>query len=145
METWSLRVQVSRWAAVSVTPGQYRHSLDCIFPILESLSLVGKIDCIILKLKVFCSGESPNILDIWYEEESSTPGCLSSSLELSRIVKISFVWVQLSIFRKLLFLELNLPININYKCNCFPCLFKTLLCRKRSCWHGHFIQFIYSF
>ena len=84
IETWSLRVQVSRWAAVSVTPGQQSHSVDCILPILESFSLVGNI----LEWNVFCSGESPNILDMWYEEESSTPGCLSSSLELSRIVKI---------------------------------------------------------
>jgi hypothetical protein len=47
METWSVRVEVCRWVAVSVTPGQCRHSLDCIFPILESLSLL----CLVIQFQ----------------------------------------------------------------------------------------------
>ena len=63
--TWLLSWQDSRWTVLSVTPGQWRQSLEGIFPILASRSLVGNSACIILKLKDFCSIERPNNLEDW--------------------------------------------------------------------------------
>ena len=81
---------------MSGTAWQKVHVLVWTLPIFDSLSLVGKRDCIILKMNVFCSGVRPNVLAIWYESLKLMRGCLSSNLDFiskGGVSGSSLVWV----------------------------------------------------